>query len=213
MSVRVFVSADSSALSVGADLVAEAIRNEARRCGLDIELVRTGSRGLFWLEPLVEVETDAGRLGYGPIAPGETARLFEAAFLSGGAHPKALGRVDDIPYLAKQQRLIFARCGVTDPLSLDDYGRHGGLRGLERALALGPKATVEEVLASGLRGRGGAGFPTGIKWRTTAGIDADQKYIVCNADEGDSGTFADRMLMEGDPFLLIEGMEIGRAHV
>ncbi|HEY6734073.1 MAG TPA: formate dehydrogenase, partial [Roseiarcus sp.] len=213
MSVRVFISADSSALSVGADHVADAIHDEARRRGFDIELVRTGSRGLFWLEPLVEVETDAGRVGYGPIDPGETARLFEAGFLSGGAHPKALGRVDDIPYLAKQQRLIFARCGVTDPLSLDDYRRHGGLRGLERAFALGSKATIEEVLASGLRGRGGAGFPTGIKWRTTAGVEADQKYIVCNADEGDSGTFADRMLMEGDPFLLIDGMAIAGVSV
>jgi formate dehydrogenase iron-sulfur subunit len=208
MSVRVFVPADSSALSVGADLVADAIRDEVRRRGLEVELIRTGSRGLFWLEPLVEVETAAGRFGYGPIAPGETTQLFDAGFLTGGAHPKALGRVDDIPYLAKQQRLIFARCGLTDPLSLDDYRGHGGLRGLERALALGPKATIEEVLASGLRGRGGAGFPTGIKWRTTAGVVADQKYVVCNADEGDSGTFADRMLMEGDPFLLIEGMAI-----
>ncbi len=208
MSARVFIPNDSSAVSVGADIVARGIANEARRRGLEIELVRTGSRGLFWLEPLVEVEIAAGRVGYGPIAPGEVAQLFEADFLSGGAHPRALGRVDDIPYLARQQRLIFARCGVTDPLSLDDYRRHGGLRGLERALALGPKATIEEVLASGLRGRGGAGFPTGIKWRTTAGIEADQKYIVCNADEGDSGTFADRMLMEGDPFLLIEGMAI-----
>ena len=208
MSARVFISADSSALSVGADLVADAIHDEARRRGVDIELVRTGSRGLFWLEPLVEVETPAGRVGYGPIAPGETAELFEAGFLSGGAHTKALGRVDEIPYLAKQQRLIFARCGLTDPLSLEDYRSHGGLRGLERALALGPKATVEEVLASGLRGRGGAGFPTGIKWRTTAGVETDQRYVVCNADEGDSGTFADRMLMEGDPFLLIEGMAI-----
>jgi formate dehydrogenase iron-sulfur subunit len=208
MSARVFIPNDSSAVSVGADIVASGIANEARRRGLDIELVRTGSRGLFWLEPLVEVETAAGRVGYGPIAPGEAAQLFEADFLSGGAHPRALGRVDDIPYLAKQQRLIFARCGVTDPLSLDDYRRYGGLRGLERALALGPIATIEEVLASGLRGRGGAGFPTGIKWRTTAGIEADQKYVVCNADEGDSGTFADRMLMEGDPFLLIEGMAI-----
>ena len=213
MSVRVFVPADSSALSVGADRVADAISDEARRRGLHIELVRTGSRGLFWLEPLVEVETAAGRVGYGPVAPGETASLFEADFLDGGAHPKALGRVDDIPYLARQQRLIFARCGLTDPLSLDDYRRHGGLRGLERALALGPKATVEEVLASGLRGRGGAGFPTGIKWRTTAGVEADQKYVVCNADEGDSGTFADRMLMEGDPFLLIEGMAIAGVSV
>ncbi len=213
MSVRVFISADSSALSVGADLVANAIHDEARRRGLDIELVRTGSRGLFWLEPLVEVETAAGRVGYGPVAAGETAQLFEAGFLSGGAHPKALGLVDDIPYLAKQQRLIFARCGLTDPLSLEDYRHHGGLRGLERALALGSKATIEEVLASGLRGRGGAGFPTGIKWRTTAGVEADQKYIVCNADEGDSGTFADRMLMEGDPFLLIEGMAIAGVSV
>ena len=213
MSVRVFISADSSALSVGADLVADSIHDEARRRGLEVELVRTGSRGLFWLEPLVEVETAAGRVGYGPVAADETAQLFEAGFLSGSAHPKALGLVEDIPYFAKQQRLIFARCGVTDPLSLDDYRRHGGLRGLERALALGPKATIEEVLASGLRGRGGAGFPTGIKWRTTAGVDADQKYIVCNADEGDSGTFADRMLMEGDPFVLIEGMAIAGVSV
>jgi len=213
MSARVFVPADSSALSVGAEAVARAILDEARRRGLDIELVRTGSRGLFWLEPMVEVETAAGRLGYGPVAPGEAAQLFDAGFLTGGAHPKALGRVDDIPYLKRQQRLIFARCGVTDPLSLDDYRAHGGLRGLERALAIGPKATIEEVLASGLRGRGGAGFPAGIKWRTTAGVSADQKYIVCNADEGDSGTFADRMLMEGDPFLLIEGMAIAAVTV
>src|SRR6202453_4092607 len=139
MTVRILVPADSSALSVGADLVADAIRDEARRRGLDIELVRTGSRGLFWLEPLVEVETAAGRVGYGPIAPGETAQLFDAGFLSGGTHPKALGPVDGIPYLAKQQRLIFARCGLTDPLSLGDYRPEGGLRGLERPLDLGPR--------------------------------------------------------------------------
>jgi NADH:ubiquinone oxidoreductase subunit F (NADH-binding) len=159
------------------------------------------------------VETAAGRVGFGPVAPDEVGRLFEAGFLAGGSHPNALGRVEDIPYLARQQRLIFTRCGLTDPLSIDDYRRHGGLRGLERALRLGPKATIEEIQASGLRGRGGAGFPTGVKWRTTAGIDADQKYVVCNADEGDSGTFADRMLMEGDPFLLIEGMAIASLSV
>ena len=213
MSARVFVPADSSALSVGADAVAGAILDEVRRRGVDTTIVRTGSRGLFWLEPLIEVETAAGRIGYGPVAPDEVARLFEAGFLTGGLHPKALGRVEDIPYLARQQRLIFARCGLTDPLSIDDYRRHGGLRGLDCALRLGPKATIEEILASGLRGRGGAGFPTGVKWRTTAGIDADQKYVVCNADEGDSGTFADRMLMEGDPFLLIEGMAIAALSV
>ncbi|HEX9168302.1 MAG TPA: NADH-quinone oxidoreductase subunit NuoF [Roseiarcus sp.] len=213
MSARVFVPADSSALSVGADAVASAILDEARRRGVDIAVVRTGSRGLFWLEPLVEVEVAAGRVGYGPVTPDEVGRLFEADFLNGGSHPKVLGEIEDIPYLARQQRLIFARCGLTDPLSIDDYRRHGGLRGLERALRLGPKATIEEILASGLRGRGGAGFPTGIKWRTTAGIDAEQKYVVCNADEGDSGTFADRMLMEGDPFLLIEGMAIAAVSV
>jgi formate dehydrogenase iron-sulfur subunit len=213
MSARVFVPGDSSALSVGADAVAGAIFAEARRRGADLAVVRTGSRGLFWLEPLVEVETAAGRVGYGPVAPGEAAELFDAGFLAGGAHPKALGLIEDTPYLARQQRLIFARCGLIDPLSLDDYRNHGGLRGLERALALGPKATIEEIIASGLRGRGGAGFPTGVKWRTTAGVDADQKFVVCNADEGDSGTFADRMLMEGDPFLLIEGMAIAALSV
>ncbi len=208
MSVRIFVPGDSSALSVGADAVAMALSREARSGNVEIEIVRTGSRGLFWLEPLVEVETSAGRIGYGPISPRDAASLFEAEFLTGGPHPAALGPVDAIPYLARQQRLIFSRCGVTDPLSLDEYRRHGGLAGLERALSLGPQATVEAVVESGLRGRGGAGFPTGIKWRTAAGVEAKQKYVVCNADEGDSGTFADRMLMEGDPFLLIEGMAI-----
>jgi formate dehydrogenase iron-sulfur subunit len=211
--VRAFVPSDSSALSVGADAVAAAIASEARRRGLDLSIVRTGSRGLFWLEPLVEVETQQGRVGYGPLAAEDSASLFEAGFLAGGGHPKALGRINDIPYLARQQRLVFARCGVTDPLSLDDYRRHRGLAGLTRALTLGLEATVEEVVASGLRGRGGAGFPTGVKWRTVAAAQAEQKFIVCNADEGDSGTFADRMLMEGDPFLIIEGMAIAAVAV
>jgi formate dehydrogenase iron-sulfur subunit len=205
---RIFISADSTALALGADRVASALLDEARSRGVDLDIVRTGSRGLFWLEPTVEIESPRGRIGYGPIRPEDAALLFARGFLDGGAHPKALGLVAEIPYLKGQQRLIFARCGVTDPLSLDDYRRHGGLKGLERAIALGPKAALDEVLASGLRGRGGAGFPTGIKWRTVAGVDAEQKYVVCNADEGDSGTFADRMLMEGDPFLLIEGMAI-----
>jgi formate dehydrogenase iron-sulfur subunit len=208
LSVRVYIPGDSAALSVGAEQVANAIQDRARVDGLDIALTRNGSRGLFWLEPLVEVETAQSRVAYGPIEAGEVASLFEAEFLSGGAHPKSLGRIEDIPYLKNQQRLLFARCGIVDPLSIEDYRRHGGLRGIECALEMGSKSIVEEVIASGLRGRGGAGFPTGIKWRTVAGVEADQKYIVCNADEGDSGTFADRMLLEGDPFILIEGMAI-----
>jgi formate dehydrogenase iron-sulfur subunit len=210
---RVFVPADSAAISVGANETAAAIAREAEARGLAIGLVRTGSRGVFWLEPMVEVETEAGRFAYGPVTAGEAASLFEADFLSGGTHPKALGLVEDIPYLKRQQRLIFARCGVIDPLSLDDYRRHGGLEGLGRAISLGAERAIEEVAASGLRGRGGAGFPTGVKWRTVAGAEADQKYVVCNADEGDSGTFADRMLLEGDPFLLIEGMAIAALSV
>jgi formate dehydrogenase iron-sulfur subunit len=213
VNAKVFVPGDSSALSVGADAVAAALSREARNRGVDVAIVRTGSRGLFWLEPLVEIETPAGRMGYGPVADADAGSLFECGFLVGGAHPRALGRVEDLPYLKRQQRLVFARCGLTDPLSLDDYRRHGGLKGLEAALRLGPKATVDEVLASGLRGRGGAGFPTGIKWRTAAAAVSDRKYVVCNADEGDSGTFADRMLMEGDPFLLIEGMAIAGVSV
>ncbi len=205
---RIFIPGDSAALSVGADRVASAIAQLAKARGLDVSIVRNGSRGLYWLEPLVEVETPRGRFAYGPIKASDAEALFDADFLDGGAHEKALGRIEDLPYLKNQQRLVFARCGIIDPLSLADYRAHGGLAGLEKAIALGSKAIIEEVLASGLRGRGGAGFPTGIKWRTVAATQAEQKYIVCNADEGDSGTFADRMLMEGDPFTLIEGMAI-----
>ncbi len=205
---RIFIPRDAAALSVGADALARAISLEAERRGVNVEIVRTGSRGMLWLEPLIEVETLAGRVGYGPASPRDVASLFAADFLSGGAHPLALGPIDGLDWMRRQNRVTFARVGVTDPLSLDDYRSHGGLRGLERALAISGADIVEAVRASGLRGRGGAGFPAGIKWKTVHDTQADQKYIVCNADEGDSGTFADRMLMEGDPFLLIEGMAI-----
>ncbi len=209
---RVFVPGDSAARSVGAEAVAVAIVAEAGRRGLDVALIRTGSRGAMWLEPLVEVETPAGRVAFGPVLVADVAGLFEAGFLEGGPHPLALGPTDDIAWLKGQRRLTFARCGVTDPLSLDDYAAHGGRAGLEAARAMTPAAIVEAVTASGLRGRGGAGFPAGVKWRTVLGAPGERKFIVCNADEGDSGTFADRLLMEGDPFLLIEGMAIaGRA--
>ncbi|MDR5867641.1 formate dehydrogenase beta subunit [Halomonas koreensis] len=209
MSVRVFVPRDTTALSLDADAVADRLRREAADRGLELTLVRNGSRGLAWLEPLVEVETAAGRVAYGPVAPGDVPTLLDAGLLEGeGDHPLALGPTEAIPYLARQQRLTFARIGVTDPLSIADYLAHDGFRGLERALDLTDQDIVEEVKASGLRGRGGAAFPTGIKWQTVLDTPADQKYIVCNADEGDSGTFADRLLMECDPYLLIEGMAI-----
>ncbi|WP_341703084.1 NADH-quinone oxidoreductase subunit NuoF [Ferrovibrio sp.] len=205
---RIFIPRDAAALAVGAEAVAAAIRTEAAKRNHAIEVVRTGSRGLFWLEPMVEVETPAGRIAYGPVQAADIPSLFEAGWLIGAAHPRRVGRPEDLPFLQRQTRLTFARCGIVDPLSLEDYRSHGGYRGLTRALSLGPAGIVAEVTKSGLRGRGGAGFPTGIKWKTVADTAADRKYIVCNADEGDSGTFADRMLMEGDPFVLIEGMTI-----
>lgn len=208
MSVTVFVPGDSAALAVGANRVADAIAREAAGRNLEVEIVRNGSRGMLWLEVLVEVRTEHGRIAYGPVKASDVASLFDADFLTGGAHRLCLGLTKDIPFLKSQTRLTFARCGVTDPLSLEDYRTYQGMKGLEKAVAMAPLDIVAEVTQSGLRGRGGAGFPTGIKWKTVADAVADQKYIVCNADEGDSGTFADRMIMEGDPFVLIEGMAI-----
>ncbi|MPZ98665.1 MAG: formate dehydrogenase [Dehalococcoidia bacterium] len=206
MTTRIYVPRDAAALSVGADDVATRIAAEAAARGDDIAIVRNGSRGMCWLEPLVEVETAEGRVAYGPVSVDDVARLFDAGILEGGADTLYLGPTEAIPYFARQQRLTFARCGVVDPLSIEDYRAHGGYEGLQRALSMAREEIVAEVTDSGLRGRGGAGFPTGIKWQTVLDAPAEPKYIVCNADEGDSGTFADRMLMEGDPFTLIEGM-------
>jgi formate dehydrogenase iron-sulfur subunit len=208
MASTVYVPADSGARSLGADLVATAIAVEARKRQISVNIVRTGSRGLYWFEPLIEVENPAGRLAYGPVVPTEVSSLFDADFLRGGNHPRALGATEEIPYLKRQERLTFGRIGIVDPVSVDDYVEHGGYRGLERAMALSAEQIVEEIMVSGLRGRGGAGFPAGIKWRTTSYSSAPQKYVIANADEGDSGTFADRMIMEGDPLSLIEGMTI-----
>ena len=206
--VTVYVPCDSTALAVGADDVAAAMTAQAAARGIEVDLVRNGSRGMFWLEPLVEVATSAGRVGYGPVSVHDVASLFDAGFLAGGAHPLALGLVDQMPWRKPQQRLTFARIGLTDPLSLADYEAHEGFLGLRRALAMTPEAIVAEVIDSGLRGRGGAAFPTGIKWQTAARAEGEPKYVVCNADEGDSGSFADRLLMESDPFALLEGMTI-----
>ena len=212
MSIRIYVPQDSTALALGAEAVASAIASEAAARNERIEIIRNGSRGLFWLEPLVEVETANGRVAYGPVSAADVPGLFAAGFQHGGSHPLALGLTEDIPFLKQQQRLTFARVGITDPLSLADYEAHGGLAGLRAAQAMRPEEIVATVTHSGLRGRGGAAFPAGIKWRTVREAASPEKYVVCNADEGDSGTFSDRMLLEGDPYCLIEGMLIaGRA--
>ncbi len=206
--LKLCIPRDSVARAVGADTVAAALMREAERRQLPLEVQRTSSRGLYWLEPLLELETASGRLGFGPVTPADVPGLLDALAGDPGNHPLALGPVEDIPYLKSQQRLLFARAGITRPLSLDDYRAHGGFQGLARAIQQDGAQVVASVLDSGLRGRGGAAFPAGIKWRTVRDAPGTQKYVVCNADEGDSGTFADRMLMEGDPFLLIEGMII-----
>ena len=206
--VTVYVPRDSAALAAGADEVAATLAAECTRRGLALRLVRNGSRGLFWLEPLVEVATAQGRIAYGPVAAEDVPGLLDAGLLEGRAHALCHGPTEHIPYLAKQERLSFARMGVTDPLSLEDYAAHEGWAGLKRALALDGGAIVQQMLDSGLRGRGGAAFPAGIKWQTVRATQAAQKYVVCNADEGDSGTFSDRMTLEGDPYMLIEGMAI-----
>lgn len=208
MSIKVYVPRDSSALSMGANQVAVAISLEAAKRNADVEIIRNGSRGMFWLEPLVEVETDQGRIAYGPVSPKDVADLFESNFLYGGSHALSLRLTEEIPFFKKQERLTFARVGITDPVSLQHYLDHDGYRGLKRALGMPGADIVKEVTESGLRGRGGAAFPTGIKWNTVLNAPAEQKYVVCNADEGDSGTYSDRMIMEGDPFVLIEGMTI-----
>ena len=206
MTVKVYVPCDAAALSMGANAVANAIADQG---GSDVEIIRNGSRGMLWLEPMVEIETDKGRVAYGPVKASDVEGLVNAGMLEGKDHDLGHGLTEDMSYLANQERLTFARVGVIDPLSLTDYAANGGLKGLDKSLNMDPSDIVEAVLDSGLRGRGGAGFPTGIKWRTALAQPDGQKYMCANADEGDSGTFADRMLMEGDPFTLIEGMIIG----
>ena len=208
MNLRVYVPCDTAARAVGADEVATAIAQHAHECDVDIHIVRNGSRGLLWLETLVEVDTPNGRIAYGPVYKEDVPGLFDAGFHEGHAHPLCHGLTEDIPYLKNQERLTFARVGITDPVCLDAYRAHDGFAGLDKALRMRPEQIVTTVTDSGLRGRGGAAFPAGIKWKTVAEAHADHKYIVCNADEGDSGTFSDRMLMEGDPYALIEGMII-----
>ena len=205
---KIYVPRETTAISVGADEVALEIAREAKKRGAEIELVRNGSWGACWLEPLVEVAIGEQRIAYGNVGSDDIPALFDAGLLEGGKHDKRLGPINEIDYLNSQDRWTFWRCGLIESLSLDDFLGHQGFKALQKAWEIGANAVIEEVTRSGLRGRGGAGFPTGIKWRTVADTEADQKYIACNADEGDSGTFSDRMIMEGDPFGLIESLAI-----
>lgn len=213
MTIKIFIPRESTALSLGAHGVAQAFSHYSSNHNLEFELIRNGSRGLFWLEPMVEIETSQGRIAYGPVETSDVASIMEdivnnALNNKPQNHHLGLGLTEELDYLKKQTRLTFARAGITDPISLDDYLSMDGFSGLKKSLVLSSQEIVTTVLDSGLRGRGGAAFPTGIKWQTVRDATAEQKYIVCNADEGDSGAFADRLVMECDPFMLIEGMII-----
>jgi formate dehydrogenase iron-sulfur subunit len=207
MTTRVFVPNDTSACSLGADAVAAAVQAAIDAHGIDARMVRNGSRGGYAFEPLVEIDTPRGRIGFARVEPKQAAALF-AHGLPGIDHPACIGRVDDVAFFRNQQRLTFARAGIIDPLDVVAYRANGGFEGLERARASSPAQIVDEIRRSGLRGRGGAAFPAAIKWQTVLDAGAAEKYVVCNADEGDSGTFADRLLIEADPFQLLEGMTI-----
>ncbi len=208
MRTRIYVPRETAAISVGADDVAITIARYAKENHADIELIRNGSWGATWLEPMVEVVVDEQRIAYGNIEPNDVADLFDAGLLDGGEHAKRLGPVNEIPYLMNQDRWTFWRCGLINPLSVDDFTAQQGFEAITKAIEMGPQSVIDAIKTSGLRGRGGAGFPAGIKWQTVADTDADQKYIACNADEGDSGTFSDRIMMEGDPLGLVEGMMV-----
>lgn len=213
MNMRFFVPQDTTALALGSNSVASMLAGELKERGLNDEIIRNGSRGMFWLEPLLEVEYGDSRLAFGPVTPSDVSSILDCLSsleknTKSANHPLHLGKVDEIDYLARQQRLTFSRAGVGDPLCIKNYQNLAGFTGLARAVKLESQKVVDQLKDSGLRGRGGAAFPAGIKWQTVLDTPGEQKYIVCNADEGDSGTFADRLLMEADPYQLIEGMAI-----
>ena len=212
MTINIYIARETSARSVGADHIAQQLQALTQQAGLDIDIIRHGSRGMTWLEPLLEVDTAQGRVAYGPVTPDDLNGLLGAEFYLGKPHELGHGLTEQLSYFAVQRRVTFNRCGLVAAGSVDDYRAHDGFVGLKRALQMAPQQIIDEITQSGLRGRGGAGFPTGSKWQTVANTPSEQKYIICNADEGDSGTFSDRLLMEGDPLALIEGMMIaGRA--
>ena len=219
MSTTIYIPRDATAIALGSDATARAIIDEAKKRNIELRIVRNGSRGAFFLEPMIEVDVAGTRIAYGPVSAHDVSSMFDANFIDGKSHRLHLGATDEISFLKNQERLTFARVGITDPVSVEDYRAHAGYRGLEKALGMTGVDIVKEVTDSGLRGRGGAAFPAGIKWKTVhdastidtskpALAQTSQKYIVCNADEGDSGTYSDRMLMEGDPLCLVEGMTI-----
>jgi formate dehydrogenase iron-sulfur subunit len=195
---RLYLSNDTSSQAVGAGHLAEQLRKRT-----DVEIIRTSSRGAFFLEPMIERDSPVGRVAWYNVVPEDLSHIVAGT----GGTP-----VDALPYFTKQTRHTFSNFGITEPLALDAYQSRGGFKGLEAARVMGAEAIIHELKVSRLRGRGGAAFPVWTKWEAALRAAGKEKYVVVNADEGDAGTYCDRMVMEGDPFRLIEGMLIC-AHV
>ncbi len=219
---RVTVTLDTSSIARGADIVLERIREVIDSTGLKVDIATTGSWGFNWLEPCVSVRSAAGTrtILYKEITPDLVGDFIQTVLVDGDEVPEwALGVVEgnatpeipllaDHPFMVGQTRRLMARLGMTDPENIDHYLATGGYVGFSKALDLTDEAIIKEVLDSGLGGRGGGGFPAGRKWDFLRTATADPKYLVCNADEGDPGSWVNRILMEGDPQLIIEGMLI-----
>lgn len=214
--LKILICTGTGGLASGAAAVAEAFESEFEKQGVEAtvgkrcEVVGTGCRGLCANDVLVDVCIPGKEaVTYDFVTPELVPQIVQEHVLGEGPVEKKIAGPYYAKFLEKQQRIIFSRCGTINAESLDDFLAHKGFEGIKKALTMAPEEVIEEVKKSGLRGRGGGGFPTGVKWSFAKASPGDKKYLICNADEGDPGAFMDRSVLEGDPYGLIEGMMIG----
>ncbi|GAB4173338.1 MAG: NADH-quinone oxidoreductase subunit NuoF [Calditrichia bacterium] len=212
---KLIVGYGSCGIAAGAKKVYEALESYITEKNVPIELDKTGCIGMCYREPLIEFRTKDQEKGviYGDVTPDMAIQLLETFVADQPLPDTNVVKAEDKPaeeegFYKNQIRIVLRNAGIIDPEKIDDYKDKDGFQGLERALSMSPEQVIEEVKQSGLRGRGGAGFPTGLKWQFARGSKGDEKYVICNADEGDPGAFMDRSVLEGDPFSVIEGMTI-----
>ncbi|NJE54736.1 NADH-quinone oxidoreductase subunit NuoF [Thermococcus sp. 21S9] len=214
------VGMNSCGIAAGARETYEAIKAELERRNLDVKLKIVGCVGMCYREPLVDIITEDEIITYGHVDPKKVPRIIEEHVVNGKPVKEWIVKRDwwengerktwDVDgYFAKQVKIVLENSGYIDPENIDEYIAVGGYEALKKALRMEPEEIIDIIMKSGLRGRGGAGFPTGLKWKFTREAEGDEKYIICNADEGDPGAFMDRNVLEGDPHRVIEGMIIG----
>ncbi len=205
---KVLVCVGTSGVSAGAEKVADNFEKEIKKENLDFKLIRVGDRGLF-RDVLVDVIIDSDRTTYEFVKPEDVKEIVKSHLKGKKPVEKLLAGKDYKTFFENQERIVLKNCGEIDPEDISEYIKTKGYNALKKAFEMGPEKVITEMKESGLRGRGGAGFPTGLKWQFAHDSEADEKYIVCNADEGDPGAFMDRSILEGDPHAVIEGMVIG----